>query len=212
MPDCDVITQSMAERIKTFQAKGGIIVGDDNLAPAIKPDIRLTPYQRTGRNNKDKAALQAIAAELRRQLDQRYSRAVDSSSPEVIPYLRRYHQTDYVFLVNDRREYGQYVGHHGRVMENGLPSQAVVAINRPSGFVYDLLGSRQVAARQENGRLLVDANLGPCDGRLYMVSSQAVDRVRIESPTTIARTARPPVESRFLIRQAGRWTQSCHCK
>ena len=64
----------------------------------------------------------------------------------MIPYLRRYHQTDYVFLVNDRREYGQYVGQHGLVMENGLPSQAVVAINRPGGFVYDLVGGRQVAA------------------------------------------------------------------
>jgi hypothetical protein len=190
MPDCDVITQSMAERIKIFQAKGGIVVGDDNLAAAIKPDIRLTPYQRTGRNDKDKAALQAIAAKLRRQLDQRYARPVDSSNPEVIPYLRRYHQTDYVFLVNDRREYGQYVGQHGLVMENGLPSQAVVAINRPSGFVYDLVGSRQVAARQVGGRLLVDADLDPCDGRLYMVSSQAVDRVRIWSPPTIARGAK----------------------
>ncbi len=73
MTDCDVITQSMAERIKAFQAKGGIIVGDDHIAPAIRPDIRLTPYQRTGHNDKDKAALQAIAAELRRQLDGRYS-------------------------------------------------------------------------------------------------------------------------------------------
>ncbi len=190
MADCDVITQAMAERIKAFQARGGIIVGDDNLCPAIKPDIRLTPYERTGHNDKDKAALQAIAAELRRRLDPRYSRAVDSSNPEVIPYLRRYHQTDYVFLVNDRREYGQYVGHHGRVMENGLPSQAVVAIDRPSGFVYDLLGSRQVATRQAGGRLLVDADLGPCDGRLYMVSSQAVDRIRIEAPATIARGAK----------------------
>jgi hypothetical protein len=66
----------------------------------------------------------------------------------------------------------------------------VVAINRPNGFVYDLVNSRQVAARQESGRLLVDADLDPCDGRLYMVSSQAVDRVRIESPPTIARGAK----------------------
>ena len=57
MADCDVITQSMAERIKAFQAKGGIVVGDDRLAPAIQPDIRLTPYQRTGHADKDKAAL-----------------------------------------------------------------------------------------------------------------------------------------------------------
>jgi hypothetical protein len=187
MTDCDVITQSMAERIKAFQARGGIIVGDDRITPAIRPDIHLTPYQRTGRPDKDKAALQAIAAELRRQLDGRYSRYVDCSNPEVIPYLRRHRQTDYIFLVNDRREFGQYVGQHGIVMENGLPSQAVVAIHRPAGFVYDLLGGRQLAARQQSGRLLIDSNLGPCDGRLWMLSPKAIDGVRIQAPAMIAR-------------------------
>jgi hypothetical protein len=187
MADCDVITQSMAERIKAFQAKGGIIVGDDRIAPAIRPDIRLTPYQRTGRPDKDKAALQALAAELRRQLDGRYSRYVDSSNPEVIPYVRRHRQTDYVFLVNDRREFGQYVGQHGIVMENGLPSQAALAIHRSGGFVYDLLSGRQVAARQQSGHLAVDVDLGPCDGRLWMVSPKAIDRVGIQAPATIAR-------------------------
>ena len=187
MADCDVITRSMAERIKAFQAKGGIVVGDDRLAPAIRPDIRLTPYQRTGRTDKDKAALQAIAAELRRQLDGADSRHVDASTPEVIPYLRRHHQTDYVFLVNDRREFGQYVGQHGLVMENGLPSQAVVAINRAEGFVYDLVSGRQVAARRQGGRLLLDVDLGPCDGGLWMVSPKAIDRVRVQAPEVIAR-------------------------
>jgi hypothetical protein len=190
MADCDVITQSMADRIKAFQAKGGIIVGDDRTSPAIKPDIRLKPYERLYRNDKDKAVLQAIAAELRRQLDEKYARCVDSSNPDVIPYLRRCSQTDYVFLVNDRREYGQYVGQHGIVMENGLPSRAVVTINRPDGVVYDLVNSRQVAARRENGRLVVDVDLGPCDGRLYMVAPLPIDRLHIQTPTTIARGAR----------------------
>ncbi len=108
----------------------------------------------------------------------------------MIPYLRRHGPTDYVFLVNDHREYGQYVGQHGIVMENGLPSRTVVAINRPSGFIYDLLSSRQAVARQDGGRLLLDVDLGPCDGRLYMVSPKAVDRVRIQAPAAIARGAK----------------------
>ncbi len=190
MADCDVITQSMLERIKAFQAKGGIVVGDDHTVPAITPDIRLASYARTGRDKEDKAALQAIAAALRGQLDSRYARSLDSSNPEVIPYLRRHRQTDYVFLVNDHREYGQYVGQHGLVMENGLPSQATVSIRRPKGFVYDLVNSRELAAREEKDHLLVDVDLGPCDGRLYMVSPTAIDRVRIQAPATIARGGR----------------------
>jgi len=187
MADCDVITRSMADRIKAFQAAGGIIVGDERLAPAIEPDVVLPVTQRTGRADADKAALLALAAELREKLDSRYSRYVDTTSPDVIPYLRRYKTTDYVFLVNDRREYGEYVGHHGIVMENGLPSEAVLSVSRPEGFVYDLVASRQVPARQEDGKLLVAVCLGPCDGRLLMISSQPVDLVRIRAPEQVER-------------------------
>jgi hypothetical protein len=187
MADCDVITQTMLEKIKAFQAQGGIVVGDERTTPAITPDICLKSYKRTAHNKEDKAALQAIAAKLREQLDTRYTRPVDSTNPDVIPYLRRHRQADYVFLVNDHREYGQYVGQHGIVMENGLPSQATVAIHRPEGFVYDLVHHHEVAARHEKEQLLLDVDLGPCDGDVYLVASKAIDRVRIEVPATIER-------------------------
>lgn len=187
MPDCDVITQNMAQRIKAFQAQGGTIVGDERLAPAIKPDILLSSYQRTGRADRDKAAILAIAAQLRRQLDGRYTRYLDTDNPEVIPYLRRYREADYVFLVNDRREFGQYVGHHGLVMENGLPSKATLTINRPAGFVYDLLANQQLSARQQQGKMMLEVCLGPCDGAVYLVSPQAVDSLQLRVPETASR-------------------------
>jgi len=187
MPDCDVLTRSVAERIKAFQASGGLVVGDERTAPAIKPDILLPVYQRTGRADRDKAALQALAAEFRRELDPHYTRYVDSSNPDVIPYRRRYKEADCVFVVNDRREYGQYVGQHGKVMENGLPSEAVLSINRPAGFVYDLVENRQVPAGGQNDKLTIDIHLGPCDGRVYMISSRAIDGVRIELPEQVER-------------------------
>ncbi len=185
MADCDVITQGMAKRIKAFQAAGGLVVGDERLAPAIRPDVVLPVSKRTGRADEDKAALVALAADLRKQLEGRYQRYVDTTSPEVIPYRRRSGTSDYVFLVNDRREFGQYVGHHGIVMENGLPTKAVLSVARPDGFVYDLVESRQVPARAEDGKLLVDVQLGPCDGRLLMITDRAVADVDIEAPEQV---------------------------
>ncbi len=190
MTDCDVITQKMAARIKAFQAGGGLVVGDERLAPAIKADILLPVYQRTGRADKDKAALQALAAQLRKQLDPRYDRYADASSPDVIPYVRRYGDTDYVFVVNDRRQYGQYVGHHGLVMENGLPSDAVISIARPGGFVYDLVESRQMPVRQQAGKLSINVHLGPCDGRMFMISSRPIEGLRIKAPEQVERGGR----------------------
>ena len=187
MCDCDVITAKMLERIKGFQAAGGIVVGDGRLSPAIKPDMVLKIRERTGRADQDKAALVALAAELRRQLDARYARHVDSSNPEVIPYRRQHRSTDYLFVVNDRREFGQYVGHHGRVMENGVPADATLSIARDAGSVYDLVHSRQVPVRQAGGRLVLDLHVGPCDGGLYMVTPKPIDRVRLEAPQSVER-------------------------
>ena len=187
MCDCDVLTQSVATRVKAFQKRGGLVVGDQRLAPAIKPDVLLPVYTRTKRAEEDKAALQQLAVGLREQLDARYTRYVDTESPEVIPRVRRYRDTDYVFVVNDRREFGNYVGQHGLVMENGLPSDTLVTVGRESGFVYDLVEHRQIAARPEGGKLLFDVHLGPCDGRVLMITPEAVDRVKIAVPSKVAR-------------------------
>jgi len=187
MFNCDVITETMAERIKAFQAAGGIVVGDNRIAPAIKPDIVLTPYERTGRAQEDKAALLAVSAELRKQLDAKYTRYADTTSPDVIPYRRQYKDSDYLFVVNDQREFGEYVGHHGLVMENGLPTSATLSVARPAGFVYDLVEHRPVAARPEGGRMLIDAALKPCDGRCYLVTSRAIADVCIQLPAAIER-------------------------
>jgi hypothetical protein len=190
MCDCDVITQTMCDRIRAFQAKGGVIVGDERTAPAIKPDILIPTYARTGRADDDKAALLASAAELRTKLDARYARHVDASDPEVIPYRRRHRDTDYVFVVNDRREYGQYVGHHGAVMENGMPSKALLSVQRSDGFAYDLVDGRPLAVRQQQGKLTADIELGPCDGRLFMVTSRPIEAVRVQGPATARRGQR----------------------
>lgn len=187
MFDCDVITEAMAERIRAFQAAGGVIVGDDRLAPAIRADIRLKPFERTGRVQEDKAALLALAGQLRQQLNGLYAFPADTSNPEVIPYRRQYRDSDYLFLVNDQREFGSYVGQHGRVMEDGVPSAATISLARPAGYVYDLVEHKLLGTRQEAGRLAWNVLLGPCDGGCYLVTSRAVANVAIHGPELLER-------------------------
>jgi len=165
------------------------VVGDDHRCPAIKPDVLITPYKRTGRADEDRAQLVALAAKLRHDLDARYRRYVDSSNPDVIPYRRQYRGADYVFVVNDRREYGQYVGQHGVVMENGVPSTAKLLIARSAGTVYDLVEHRPLPVCREAGHLVADVSLGPCDGRLYLVTPQPIAGLKLDVPATTARGA-----------------------
>ena len=181
--DCDVLTESVAARILEFQKKGGVIVADERLAPAIKPDVVVPSCVRTGKAKEDQQALVDLAVKLQRGLGDRYRPAVTTCRRTAIPRLRRYGSTDYAFVVNDRRDYGTYVGQHGLVMEAGRPSLAAVTLRRPRGFVYDLIDGAAVAANT-NAADTIDFLLlfGPGEGRVFMVTDRPIGAVKVDAP------------------------------
>ncbi len=180
--DCDVLTESVAAKIKAFQDAGGIIIGDENLCPAIQPDILLQKHDRPKEADMARATVMELTENLRAELDSHYKRHVASSTPNVITRARQYGSTDYLFAVNDLREFGDYVGHHGLVMENGLPTDGTLYVNRDSGHVYDLVAHREIQPAAKDGFLAVDWHFGPCEGRVFMVTEKAIDSVTIEAP------------------------------
>ena len=183
--DCDVLTQSVVDKVKEFQSSGGIIIGDDRLCPAIKPDILVEPYSRSRDASENRSELQKRALALREDLEKRYANYVESSNTDVVTYLRRYGSTDYVFAINDLREFGDYVGHHGLVMENALPSDTELIIKRKGGFVYDLVHGHPVPITQAGDHIHVEAHIEPCDGRLLMITDRAISKLEIDAPEMV---------------------------
>ncbi len=182
--DCDVLTASVAARILEFQQRGGIVIGDPNLAPAIKPDIVLPRFTRTKKTAEDKGAILGNAANLRMALDARYQRFANCSNPEIVTRVRASGESDYIFVVNDHREFGAYVGQHGLVMENGLPSDGTIAVRRHTGHVYDLLTHRKVASVANEEVVSWPVALGPCEGGLFLVTPRPIERLIIAAPET----------------------------
>ncbi len=173
LTDCDVLPESLVAAILAFQGRGGVVIGDERLCPAITADILLESYERTKASAADKAALMARAATLRNALNERYTPAVTSSNQEVLPYRRRAGTTDYVFAINDTREYGDYVGQYGLVMEKGLPASATFSMAR-SGHVYDLMNHQEVPVRSVAERMEMDLLLEPGGGALLMVTERPI--------------------------------------
>ncbi len=184
--DCDVLTASVAARIQEFQKRGGIIIGDPNLAPAIKPDIVLPRFIRTKKTAADKATILANAAKLRTALDPRYQRFAECSNPEIVTRVRSNGEGDYVFVVNDHREFGSYVGQHGLVMEIGLPSDGQLTLRRKDGHVYDLLTSREVRTSRKDV-ISWQVQLGPCEGGVFLVTPRAIEQLKITASATVQR-------------------------
>ena len=204
MPFCDVLTRTVAQRVAAFQKRGGIIVADEHLAPAIQPDILVPSYKRTKQADKDKAALQARAADLRRELDTVYQRYGESDNPDVVVRFRQYGDTDYLFAINDKRTFGTYLGHHGLIMEKGLPTAANLRIRRKAGHVYDLVAHKPVPVGQEKvpgtfcakhpsgpvGKrflapfpaLAFASRFAPGQGHLFMITDQKIADVVVMAP------------------------------
>jgi hypothetical protein len=187
MMDCDVLTARVVAKVNAFQKGGGIVVGDERLCPAIKADVTVQSYERTRKADEDRAALLSKAAELRKALDGRYRSYCDSTTPDVVTRCRTYGKADYLFAVNDRREFGDYVGQHGLVMENGLPSEATLSLIRKGGHVYDLVAGREVEATVGQGRLQIHRDFGPCEGCVLMATDAAIAGVKIEAPPAAKR-------------------------
>ena len=201
MADCDVLPRSVADAVKEFQRRGGIVIGDARLAPAIKPDVVMEVYERKHKAAEDRAALQAQAVKLGADLATRYQRYADSNNTDVVVRCRAYGSTDYLFAVNDLREAGDYVGQHGLVMENGLPSRATLSLRRAEGCVYDLTNARRVDVESKNGAISFVAELGPCDGNVYMATSQPIDGVQIDAPAQAKLGGALPLQIRVVDRQ-----------
>lgn len=192
--DCPVLPQSVADAIKKFQQNGGIVIGDNDLAPGISPDILVT---KSVRNTPDatKALLIKKAVEVRSQLDAFYQHPLESSNPEVITRLRQFGGSKYIFTINDRRTYGDYVGQYKKVMEKGLPSTAQVSLNvMPGGSVYDLMNRRQVATTRVAGKVQFPVSLKGGEGNVFLVTPKPAGKLSVASLARASRGKAVPVK------------------
>jgi len=183
---CDVLTQSVVDKIKAFQRGGGLVVGDEFLSPEIFPDILISSVRR-GSPDETKKLHQQKAVELKELLKGYYYTHLQSDNPEVIVRSRPYGNAEYVFAINDHRTYGDYVGQYKKVMEKGLPSQSRVSIDRTNGFVYDLMKQRAVSTQQNGGKLQFVVDLGGGEGGLFLVTDKAAGTLQVNSAATATR-------------------------
>ncbi|MGV3662320.1 MAG: LamG-like jellyroll fold domain-containing protein [Prosthecobacter sp.] len=180
MPNCDVLTKSTVARIQEWQKKGGKIIADETLCPALKADVVLTSFKREKKADADKAKVLELAKTLgTHALPQKAL----CDNPEIIVRTRKFGDALYVFVVNDRRENGTYVGQHNLVMENGLPSKGIVGVKGDTANVYDLTGTQFILPKRgDDGTLNWPVELGPCDGRIFMVMPKPLLGIKMDAP------------------------------
>lgn len=180
MPYCDVLTKSLVARIQEWQKKGGKIVADEFLCPGLKADFTLPSFKRVKKADADKAKVLEMA-----QIVGGFAlpQKAGCDNPEIIVRTRKFGDATYVFVVNDKREFGGYVGQHGLVMENGLPASGVVSLKVDSANVYELTGTQFIVPKRgADGVMSWPVDLGPCDGRIFMVMPKPLLGLKLDVP------------------------------
>ena len=208
-PQCELLSAPVVERIKAFQEAGGILLADENLLPALKADVVVPvfAYRKPPKSDhtadmdaitqtrvceearrhteKSKADMLSAADALRRTLKERYAYEpkADSSSPEIVTYSRAWRGTPYVFALNDRRTFGDYVGQWGLTMEKGLSFSGNVTLTDPDGkvgAVYELSRGGEVPFRRlPDGRVEVPLSYETNDGRLLVFLERRIANVDV---------------------------------
>ncbi len=226
-PQCRFLTPDVVAKIRAFQAQGGVLIGDEEMMSALKPDI-LAPLVSfkappLSDHTEDVEAMEAAksgdakrrvgtvrakqtmlrqAEELRAALAAKYVPATDSSSAEIVVYNRRWRETDYVFAINDRRTFGDYVGPWGMTMEKGLPFAGTVTCADPTravAAVYELSrGGAVPFTRDAAGTIRVPLKYETNDGRVLLFARQKIVTLDVRAPKRIVRGQPFEVELRVL--------------
>ena len=214
-PQCDYLPKPVVEKIRDFQKSGGILVADELLCKALKADI-LVPINKVARPTldsteevdkmaenrvNDKAREFTAAAkeksladvnQLRKTLDPLFRVRSDSSSPELITFARQWDGVDYLFVINDKRTFGDYVGQWGMTMEKGLPFSGFATLADPDRkiqAVYELSrGGAVPFDRTDDGQSVrVPLEYQTNDGRLLLFLNSAIESVEAAVPGSVQR-------------------------
>ncbi len=200
VPGAEVLSEKVLAQIQALQKKGVIIVGDEFTTPALMVDLRLQSVKRVAKDPAgSKKALQQLGAEIAAALADHYQSPMQASNADLVVRRRGTADADYVFVVNDKRTFGDYLGQWKLVMEKGLPNEGSVAVDFPAAAAYDLVAHRRIPLRKQGKSMAFDTKLGPGAGQLVLLLKQPIEKVDVQTPAqTVKRGEKYYLKIRIL--------------
>jgi len=207
---CETLTRSVYEEILEFKKRGGIVIGDELLRADIPLDYRcefdlehrkrqLADLVLKGEGvtaDEDREIMNRYAGELRRVLDGKVDRFVDSESTEVVFNVLENGPVKYVFMVNDKRTYGDRFGKWKTFHEKGVEQtvNARIFAEGKTPVLYDVRRHSRLPVERRGDEVRFAVTLGPCDGTIVAVYPRALERISIDCPEIVERGASAAVK------------------
>ena len=187
VPGMEVVTESVLVKLNQLRQRGVIIIGDEFTTPALMVDLRIKSVVRNTLDPAEtKKELQKLGAELSSLLETYAPRPAVASNQDLVVRQRGNDRADYVFVVNDKRTFGDYVGQWKMVQEKGLANAGSVYVKHPAAAAYDLVAHKEIALKKNGSNCQFDVALAPGDGKVVLLLDKSIAAVELALPERVA--------------------------
>jgi len=204
LPSMQVLSDRLLVKIRELQKKGILILGDEYLNISLLPDLRVKSLSTAGMTaDARKKGLQKVGAEIRKMLAPVLTPCFSSPSQDLILRRRASGEADYIFAVNDKREYGNYVGQWKKVMEKGVPLSSEFTVRLPFAAAYDIVRHEPKSFSRSGNIGKFSVNLKPGSGSILVLLPRSIADVALKVPETISRGQNFSIEA-FAVDKNGK--------
>jgi len=194
LPGCRVLPRHIYRIIREFADSGGIVIADQYLEPEF-PNVVQLPRENSVWGGE--AAIQeevlAQAQVVRQALAGKIRRWADCDSPSVILQTLEEGDTKYLFVINNLRRAGDYLGPWGKVLDDGVAQSVRIRVHQVGGVIYEAL-ARQVVEAQVDGEWLTwQVELGPGEGKIFVVRPNPIQELAVTAPAEVTRGTQVPI-------------------
>ena len=191
VPGLEVVTIDILEKLNALRSKGVILIGDEFTTPALMLDYRI---QSVVRNSVDplrtKKELQKLGLHLAQLLKKHIPFRVTASNQDLIVRQRGNDKADYVFIVNDKRTFGNYVGQWGLVPEKGLFNKGKISVDHKAEAAYDLVQHKEIPLKHGRNSCSFEIETPPGDGACILLLEKKISGIKLAVPRQV-RTGKP---------------------
>lgn len=190
------LPQGVFDKIVLFAKSGGLVVCGQPFAKLIPGAVEFDPdmtkrskcslYNYKRENGFTAAQMEAdmrkYALEMRRRFLDKIRPYADCPSELVLLNTLEHGPSKYLFVINDKRIAGDYVGQFECALEKGVPQDTSVSISEIGCAVYDLLTHKRVDVSEKDGKTVWNVDLPAAGGRIYAIYPKPIAKLTVSVP------------------------------
>lgn len=165
-----------------------------DVADAIDNEARETNIQtvRGVTAEDDQKMMEMYANQLRKILNGKIDREVDCNNPTVLLNMLEKDGVKYLFVINDKRIYGDRLGEYKAILEKGVSQTVRILLNASCADnlnIYDIIEHNALSFAKDGNNVIFDVNLPAAGGKIIALIKQKPESIEILVPQQISKRA-----------------------